>query len=79
MLVSPTTNLPAQPFGSEKPHKYLVFTCPFNLTGQPAISVPMGKASGLPVGLQLIGRNGADKQVLQVARAFERQVRDRSE
>jgi aspartyl-tRNA(Asn)/glutamyl-tRNA(Gln) amidotransferase subunit A len=46
---------------------------PFNLTGQPAISVPAGfTAAGLPVGLQLVGRRHEDDLVLRVAAAFER-------
>lgn len=49
------------------------FTYPFNLTGQPAISVPCGFTSaGLPVGLQLVGRRFDDLTVLRVAAAFER-------
>ncbi len=49
------------------------FTYPFNLTGQPAISVPAGwTESGLPVGLQIVGRRFDDMNVLRVARAWER-------
>ncbi|MBW1807500.1 MAG: amidase [Deltaproteobacteria bacterium] len=70
LLVSPTTAHPARPIGSPNPHTYLVFTCPFNLTGQPAISVPMGSVDGLPVGLQLIGKRNADATVLSLAAAF---------
>lgn len=45
---------------------------PFNLTGQPAISVPAGfTAIGLPVGLQLVGRRHEDALVLRVAEQFE--------
>lgn len=45
---------------------------PFNLTGQPAISVPAGfTATGLPVGLQLVGRRHEDALVLHVAEQFE--------
>ncbi len=47
-------------------------TCPHNLTGQPAISVPCGTAEdGLPVGLQIIGPRWRDDLVLSVAAAFE--------
>jgi Asp-tRNA(Asn)/Glu-tRNA(Gln) amidotransferase A subunit family amidase len=50
----------------------LPFTFPFNLTGQPAASVPCGfTAAGLPVGLQIVGRWHADTLVLQAAAAFE--------
>jgi aspartyl-tRNA(Asn)/glutamyl-tRNA(Gln) amidotransferase subunit A len=48
------------------------FTYPFNLTQQPAASVPAGlTAAGLPVGLQIIGAKYADAVVLRAARAFE--------
>ena len=48
------------------------FTFPFNLTGQPAASVPCGfTADGLPVGLQIVGRWHADALVLRAAAAFE--------
>ncbi|MEM7031713.1 MAG: amidase family protein [Chloroflexota bacterium] len=50
----------------------LSFTFPFNLTGQPAASVPCGfNDEGLPVGLQIVGRWHADTLVLQAAAAFE--------
>jgi aspartyl-tRNA(Asn)/glutamyl-tRNA(Gln) amidotransferase subunit A len=72
LLASPTTPHPARPIGSANPHTYLIFTCPFNLSGQPAVSVPMGTIDGLPAGLQLIGPRGADTTVLSAAEAFER-------
>ncbi|NMC70240.1 MAG: amidase [Myxococcales bacterium] len=71
LLVSPTTPHPARPFGSPGAHTYLRYTCPFNLTGQPAISVPMGDVDGLPVGLQIAGRRNMDALVLRAAAAFE--------
>ncbi len=51
---------------------YTPFTFPFNMTGQPAITVPCGVAAdGMPVGLQIVGRRFADATVLQAAAAFE--------
>jgi aspartyl-tRNA(Asn)/glutamyl-tRNA(Gln) amidotransferase subunit A len=45
---------------------------PFNLTGQPAISVPCGfTAAGLPIGLQIVGRHFEDGLVLRAAHAFQ--------
>ncbi len=47
-------------------------TSPFNLTGQPTISLPCGFASnGLPIGLQLSGRNWEEGTVLRAAYAYE--------
>jgi Asp-tRNA(Asn)/Glu-tRNA(Gln) amidotransferase A subunit family amidase len=48
------------------------FTYPFNLTGQPAASVPCGfTRAGLPVGLQVVGRWHREPDVLRAAAAFE--------
>jgi len=79
LLVSPATPHPARPFGSPGSHTYLRYTCPFNLTGQPAISVPMGDVDGLPVGLQLAGRRNMDALVLRAAAAFEDALRGAAE
>ena len=50
----------------------LSFMYPFNLTGQPAATVPCGFTSdGLPVGLQIVGRPYADAAVLRAAAGFE--------
>jgi aspartyl-tRNA(Asn)/glutamyl-tRNA(Gln) amidotransferase subunit A len=49
------------------------YTYPFNLTQQPAASVPCGlSVEGLPIGLHIVGRRGHDGLVLRAARAFER-------
>jgi aspartyl-tRNA(Asn)/glutamyl-tRNA(Gln) amidotransferase subunit A len=48
------------------------FTYPFNLTGEPAITVPCGwSGAGLPVGLQIVGPRFAEGRVLRAAAAFE--------
>jgi aspartyl-tRNA(Asn)/glutamyl-tRNA(Gln) amidotransferase subunit A len=53
-------------------HDWIPFTYPWNLTGQPAASVPCGfTRDGLPVGLQIIGRRFADATVLRASAAFE--------
>jgi aspartyl-tRNA(Asn)/glutamyl-tRNA(Gln) amidotransferase subunit A len=51
------------------------FTYPFNLTGQPAISLPCGfTAQGLPVGMQIVGPLFGERAVLRAARAYERSM-----
>jgi aspartyl-tRNA(Asn)/glutamyl-tRNA(Gln) amidotransferase subunit A len=48
------------------------YTLPFNLTGQPAASMPAGLANtGLPIGIQIVGPARADHLVLRAMRAFE--------
>jgi aspartyl-tRNA(Asn)/glutamyl-tRNA(Gln) amidotransferase subunit A len=48
------------------------FTYPFNITQQPAASVPCGLTrEGLPIGLQIVGPPREDARVLAAARAFE--------
>lgn len=46
-------------------------TCPSNLTGLPAASVPCGFSEGMPVGLQVIGRAWDEPTVLRIAAAYE--------
>jgi aspartyl-tRNA(Asn)/glutamyl-tRNA(Gln) amidotransferase subunit A len=80
LLVTPTLSIPAFDAGKEVADRMLQsrwtdwtpFTFPFNLTQQPAASIPCGvTAAGLPVGLQLVGPKYADALVLRAARAFE--------
>ncbi len=48
------------------------YTLPFNMTGNPAMSVPCGwDTAGLPIGLQLVGALGADAMLLRAAALFE--------
>jgi aspartyl-tRNA(Asn)/glutamyl-tRNA(Gln) amidotransferase subunit A len=49
-------------------------TAPFNLTGLPALSVPCGRVSGLPVGAQVVGRWNDETRVLSVGRLIEELV-----
>lgn len=50
---------------------YTPFTPMANATGQPAVSLPVHHADGLPIGVQLIGRPAADLRVLQLAAQLE--------
>jgi aspartyl-tRNA(Asn)/glutamyl-tRNA(Gln) amidotransferase subunit A len=52
---------------------YTPFTRAFNLSGQPAASIPCGFSSeGLPVGLHIVGRRREESTVLRASAAFER-------
>jgi amidase/6-aminohexanoate-cyclic-dimer hydrolase len=48
------------------------FTAPFNASGQPAASLPLGLSGGLPVGVQLAAPMGADLRLMAVCREIER-------
>ena len=55
-----------------RPLEHIAFTVPFNMSEQPAISVPCAQSStGLPISLQIAGPRFDDLGVLQIARAFE--------
>ena len=84
LLLTPTTARPAPRIGElvSTPDNVLAsfinsmpfgtFTLPFNLTGQPAISIPMGQtATGLPLGVQLIAAYAREDLLLQVAAQLE--------
>ena len=58
-------------------HKDLINTCPFNLTGHPALSINAGFSEGLPVGMMIVGRKFDETTVLNVAFAYEK-IRDAS-
>ena len=67
----PEAQAEAQP-GSRRWTRWTPFSYPFNLTQQPAISVPCGRTSdGLPIGLQIVGPRHADGRVLSAAAAYE--------
>jgi aspartyl-tRNA(Asn)/glutamyl-tRNA(Gln) amidotransferase subunit A len=82
LLLTPTLAVP--PFGhgiqgpteiggrTVEPFYWLSFTFPFNLTGQPAATVPAGwTTDGLPVGIQIAGRRLDEPTVLRAAAAYE--------
>jgi aspartyl-tRNA(Asn)/glutamyl-tRNA(Gln) amidotransferase subunit A len=80
LLVTPTLPLAAFAAGKEVSNllkekrwtDWTPFTYPFNLTQQPAATIPCGfTKKGLPVGLHIIGPRYADALVLRAARAFE--------
>jgi Asp-tRNA(Asn)/Glu-tRNA(Gln) amidotransferase A subunit family amidase/ketopantoate reductase len=74
VLAGPTVGYQAPeqdpPFGAGDDNGESRFTGPYNLTGHPAVSLPV-PAAGLPAGLQLAGRRGADAALLRVAAAAE--------
>jgi aspartyl-tRNA(Asn)/glutamyl-tRNA(Gln) amidotransferase subunit A len=83
LLVTPTVAVPAfevrrlypegEPGSEEKWVDWTPFTFPFNLSQQPACSVPCGfTPDGLPVGLQIVGPMFREDLVLRAARAYER-------
>ena len=82
-VISPVSPVPA--FDAElpsptndplRPLAHIGFTVPYNMSEQPAASINCGyTASGLPIGLQIVGQRFDDLGVLQVSRAFE-QVRE---
>ncbi|NTW05364.1 MAG: Asp-tRNA(Asn)/Glu-tRNA(Gln) amidotransferase subunit GatA, partial [Peptococcaceae bacterium] len=77
VLISPTSPSTAFRKGekvNDPMQMYLsdITTISVNLAGVPGISVPAGFSQGLPVGMQIIGKNFGEGTLLQVAHAFER-------
>jgi aspartyl-tRNA(Asn)/glutamyl-tRNA(Gln) amidotransferase subunit A len=81
LLLTPTVAWPAFPAERSYPEEFeafpnrrawVPFTSLFNLTQQPAISVPAGlTGGGLPIGLHIVGPRGADAKVLRAAAVHE--------
>jgi aspartyl-tRNA(Asn)/glutamyl-tRNA(Gln) amidotransferase subunit A len=80
LLLTPQMPVPAVLAGHDVPPDSAMthwldwspFTYPFNITQQPAASVPCGLTrEGLPIGLQIVGPHREDARVLAAARAFE--------
>jgi amidase len=74
LLVTPSTFEPAWPLGgSPGPRQLGTLAAPFSLTGQPALSLPLHHTDdGLPVGVQIVARRGADELLLRLAVELQR-------
>jgi aspartyl-tRNA(Asn)/glutamyl-tRNA(Gln) amidotransferase subunit A len=81
LLVTPTLPISSLEAGKNVPDtlanrnllSWVFYTYPFNLTGQPALSICAGHGSdGMPVGLQIVGRSHCEEEVIAAAAAFER-------
>lgn len=80
LLITPTLPITAFKTGREVPENWhstrwpswTPFTYPFNMTMQPALSVPCGfSEDGLPIGLQIVGRRFDDETVLRAGHAYQ--------
>jgi aspartyl-tRNA(Asn)/glutamyl-tRNA(Gln) amidotransferase subunit A len=80
VLITPTLPITAFPVGQDVPDgwsspdwtSWTPYTYAFNLTQQPALSVPCGFTSeGLPVGLQIVSKRHADALTLRVGQAYQ--------
>jgi amidase len=80
LLLLPTTPMKATPIpGKDAPPQEVTRrsweatrnTCPFNVTGHPAISLPCGTGEGRPIGLMLVGRHYDEATIYRAAAAFE--------
>lgn len=83
VLLTPTLPVTALPVGVDVPEGHAgrnavdwsYFTYPFNLTGHPAASYPVGRdRSGLPIGLHLVAGLDGEAAILRVAAALERRL-----
>jgi aspartyl-tRNA(Asn)/glutamyl-tRNA(Gln) amidotransferase subunit A len=82
IIATPTTPTPAFAFGAKKDplSMYLedIFTVPANITGSPALSVPMGgvvrEGVSLPIGIQFMGRHNGEEQLFEVGKALTQEV-----
>ncbi|HWM01127.1 MAG TPA: amidase [Actinophytocola sp.] len=81
LLLTPTMPIPAFGTGQDAPDgwpstlwtSWTPYTYPFNMTQQPALSLPCGLTAGRrPIGLQVVGPRHADALVLRAGRAYER-------
>lgn len=72
LIVTPVVPAPPYLFGESAPSDWTAFLFPANMTGQPAVSLPVGfLSSGLPASVQVIGRRMEDNLVLEACRRFQ--------
>jgi Asp-tRNA(Asn)/Glu-tRNA(Gln) amidotransferase A subunit family amidase len=75
ILLTPTLAILPQPVGSVGPElgvRFSTFLRPFNVTGQPAVSLPLHRThDGVPVGVQLVGPVGSEARLLSLAGQLE--------
>lgn len=88
LLITPTLPVASFDVGRDVPPgfedksivSWATFTYPFNLTGQPAASIPVGMTqSGLPVGLQLIASSHDEYSILSLAAQYQRATKTSEE
>ena len=80
LLLMPTLPMKATPLPPsnaplalwcQRAFEMLPNTCPFDVTGHPAMSVPCGMSDGLPVGMMLVGKHFSEATIYRAAHAFE--------
>jgi amidase len=88
VLLTPTTTIPPTPLGTYDANyshldalgwmrqllSFAAFTAPFNMTGQPAMSLPLHKHRGFPIGVQLVGRSGDEATLFRLAGQLEQAI-----
>jgi amidase len=80
VLLLPTTAMKARPFPADRTIAAVLGaalgnlhnTAPFDVTGNPALSVPCGISEGRPIGMMLVGRHFDDATVLRAGHAYQR-------
>jgi aspartyl-tRNA(Asn)/glutamyl-tRNA(Gln) amidotransferase subunit A len=79
VIFTPTTPTPAFPFGERTRDPYAmyladIFTVTANLAGIPGLSLPIGRADGLPIGGQFLARRWAEPTLIRAAAGLERRL-----
>ena len=80
LLLMPTLPMKATPLPDQnaplalycqRGFEMLPNTCPFSVTGHPAMSIPCGMSQGLPIGMMLVGKHYNESTIYRAAHAFE--------